>query len=92
MTYLYHLLMSSRVAQLIAKVLASVVLLFTFIKHREKQAVQQHKAEAAREDAHNANRIRKTASDAKSSAVADVATRSGTELDAELHKRGKLRK
>lgn len=91
MSYLYHLLLNNPVAQRIAKVLASVVLLISYIKYREAAAVHKHKTVAAAKDAHNANSLRKSAAKAKSDAVAAAATRSGTELDAELHKRGKLR-
>ena len=91
MSYLYHLVMSSKVAQRIAKVLASVVLLISYIKYREAAAVHKHKTVAAAKDVHNANSLRKSAAKAKSDAVAAAATRSGAELDAKLHKRGKLR-
>ena len=91
MSYLYHLIMSSKVAQRIAKVLASVVLLISYIKYREAAAVHKHKTVAAAKDVHNANSLRKSAAKAKSDAVAAAVTSSGAELDAELRKRGKLR-
>lgn len=91
MIYLYHLLINNTVARRIGKVLSAVVLLFSYIRYREATAVREHKQEAAAKDVTNANTIRKAAAEAKGRALADVATRSSTELDAELLKRKKLR-
>jgi len=91
MTYLYHLIIRSKVAQRVAKVLASVVLLFTYIRYREAAAVVKRQQELEAEDATHANTIRKDAAEAKARALDAVATRSNTELDAELLKRKKLR-
>jgi hypothetical protein len=91
MIYLYHLLINNTVARRIGKVLSAVVLLFSYIRYREATAVREHKQEAAAKDVTDANKIRKAAAKVKARALDDVATRSNTELDAELLKRKKLR-